>query len=65
MSARGLLANPALFLGIRPDTTGGCRAVSPRGDVVGLHTGLIQRHLAYMLEGSFQSRAEAIHFNSR
>ncbi|KAJ9478832.1 tRNA-dihydrouridine(20a/20b) synthase [NAD(P)+] [Pseudozyma hubeiensis] len=64
MSARGLLANPALFSGYDqtpPEAIGFFHKVATTW---GLHTGLIQRHLAFMLEGQFQSRAEAIHFNS-
>lgn len=64
MSARGLLANPALFSGYNqtpPEAVGLFHKIATSW---GLHTGLMQRHLAYMLEGSFQSRAEAIHFNS-
>ncbi|SPC65705.1 related to tRNA dihydrouridine synthase [Ustilago sp. UG-2017b] len=64
MSARGLLANPALFAGEdkTPGEAGGFFFKVATN--WGLHTGLIQRHLAYMLEGGFGSRAEAIYFNS-
>ncbi|TKY86014.1 hypothetical protein EX895_004839 [Sporisorium graminicola] len=64
MSARGLLANPALFSGYDQTPPEAVGLFHNLATTWGLHTGLIQRHLAYMLEGSFQSRAEAIHFNS-
>ena len=64
MSARGLLANPALFSGYDKTPSEAVGFFHRVATTWGLHTGLIQRHLAYMLEGSFQSRAEAIHFNS-
>nr|QBH67456.1 tRNA-dihydrouridine synthase [Ustilago esculenta] len=64
MSARGLLANPALFSGCDKTPTEAVGFFHNIAASWGLHTGLIQRHLAYMLEASFHSRAEAIHFNS-
>ncbi|SPO32390.1 related to tRNA dihydrouridine synthase [Ustilago trichophora] len=64
MSARGLLANPALFSGYEKTPTEAVGFFHNLASSWGLHTALIQRHLAFMLEGSFQSRAEAVHFNS-
>ncbi|CDS02003.1 related to tRNA dihydrouridine synthase [Sporisorium scitamineum] len=64
MSARGLLANPALFSGYDQTPSEAVGLFHNLATTWGLHTALIQRHLAYMLEGSFQSRVEAIHFNS-
>lgn len=64
MSARGLLANPALFSGYDKTPTEAVGFFHTIATNWGLHTGLIQRHLAYMLEASFHGRAEAIHFNS-
>lgn len=64
MSARGLLANPALFSGYDTTPTEAVGFFYNLATSWGLHTGLIQRHLAYMLEASFHGRAEAIHFNS-
>lgn len=63
MSARGLLANPALFSGYDKTPAGAIGLFHGLATSWGLHTALVQRHLAYMLEGSFGSRAEAIHFN--
>lgn len=64
MSARGLLANPALFSGEEKTPAEAVGFFFKVATNWGLHTGLIQRHLAYMLEGGFGSRAEAIYFNS-
>ncbi len=64
MSARGLLANPALFSGYDHTPTEAVGFFHSIATSWGLHTALIQRHLAYMLESSFWGRAEAIHFNS-
>ncbi|CBQ71158.1 related to tRNA dihydrouridine synthase [Sporisorium reilianum SRZ2] len=64
MSARGLLANPALFSGYDHTPPEAVGLFHTLATTWGLHTGLIQRHLAYMLEASFHTRAEAIHFNS-
>ncbi|EST05949.1 tRNA-dihydrouridine synthase [Kalmanozyma brasiliensis GHG001] len=64
MSARGLLANPALFAGYDKTPKEAVGLFHQVATSWGLHTALIQRHLAYMLEESFWGRAEAIHFNS-
>nr|AEY62539.1 NifR3-like protein [Ustanciosporium gigantosporum] len=64
MSARGLLANPALFSGHQNTPPEAVAFFHTMATKWGLVTALVQRHLAYMLESSFQSRSEAIHFNS-
>lgn len=64
MSARGLLANPALFSGYDQTPDEAVELFHSLATSWGLHTALIHRHLAYMLEASFQSRAEAVYFNS-
>ncbi|KAN0065521.1 tRNA dihydrouridine synthase [Thecaphora frezii] len=64
MSARGLLANPALFAGYDTTPAEAISLFTTLATNWSLHTALAHRHLAYMLESSFENRSEAIHFNS-
>ncbi|EPQ30688.1 uncharacterized protein PFL1_01589 [Pseudozyma flocculosa PF-1] len=64
MSARGLLANPALFAGYDKTPAEAVSLFTTLATNWSLHTALTHRHLAYMLESSFENRSEAIHFNS-
>ncbi|KDN48214.1 FMN-linked oxidoreductase [Tilletiaria anomala UBC 951] len=63
MSARGLLANPALFSGYKHTPHEAVREFVALSLAWGLPYPLFQRHIAYMLEGQVQ-RQEAIHFNA-
>ncbi|WFD30488.1 tRNA-dihydrouridine(20a/20b) synthase [NAD(P)(+)] [Malassezia sp. CBS 17886] len=64
MSARGLLANPALFAGYERTPKAAVQQFTDRAIMWGLHPSLMHRHLAYMLEACIPSRAETVYFNS-
>lgn len=72
MSARGLVANPALFSGAPRTPPAAVVDFVDKSILWGLPTALLQyvyqtytsRHLAYMLEESFPSRFELNYFNS-
>lgn len=72
MSARGLVANPALFSGAPRTPPAAVVDFVDKSLLWGLPTALLQyvyqtytsRHLAYMLEESFPSRFELNYFNS-
>lgn len=72
MSARGLLANPALFSGASRTPPAAVADFVDKSLLWGLPPALLQyvdvaytsRHLAYMLEDSFRSRFESNYFNS-
>ncbi|KZO97474.1 FMN-linked oxidoreductase [Calocera viscosa TUFC12733] len=64
MSARGLLANPALFSGYASTPPAAVtRFVQIAGDYGGLPFALFHRHVAYMLEEGF-GKAEKAYFNA-
>lgn len=64
MSARGLLANPALFAGEPHTPREAVRRFVDYAMKWSLPTSLLHRHLAYMLEDTMSSRAESIYFNT-
>ncbi|GAA5889063.1 hypothetical protein JCM16303_002175 [Sporobolomyces ruberrimus] len=64
MSARGLLANPALFAGHHQTPLEAIYSFIYFSTSQSLLFSLFHRHLAYMLESRFTSRKERIHFNS-
>jgi len=72
MSARGLLANPALFSGAPRTPPAAVAEFVDKSLLWGLPTALLQyvyppyasRHVAYMLEESLPSRFELNYFNS-
>ena len=64
MSARGLLANPALFAGYKETPAEAVSLFTTLASAWSLPTALTHRHLAYMLESSFDSRNEAVQFNA-
>jgi len=63
MSARGLLANPALFSGYEKTPASAVENFVRLSTGYGMIFPLFHRHLAYMLEGRF-SRSEKLLFNS-
>ncbi|GAA5943014.1 tRNA dihydrouridine synthase [Sporobolomyces koalae] len=64
MSARGLLANPALFSGYEQTPLEAVHSFIQFSTSQSLLFPLFHRHLAYMLESRFTSRKERIYFNS-
>ncbi|KAG8680143.1 hypothetical protein FRC08_016506 [Ceratobasidium sp. 394] len=64
MAARGLLANPALFSGYDATPMSAVQRFVKLGTDYGLVFALFHRHLAYMLESRFPSRAERTLFSS-
>ncbi|KAG8682080.1 hypothetical protein FRC09_017027, partial [Ceratobasidium sp. 395] len=64
MAARGLLANPALFSGYDTTPIVAVQQFVKLGTDYGLVFALFHRHLAYMLESRFPSRAERTLFSS-
>lgn len=70
MSARGLLANPALFAGRAATPAEAVEIFTDYSVRWGLYPALFQyvtadsRHVAYMLESSFADRRESVYFNA-
>ncbi|KAK4048548.1 tRNA dihydrouridine synthase [Microbotryomycetes sp. JL201] len=64
MSARGLLANPALFAGFVETPLDAVTQFIQISTACGLIFPLFHRHVAYMLESQFKSRQERVFFNS-
>ncbi|PWN50875.1 FMN-linked oxidoreductase [Violaceomyces palustris] len=64
MSARGLLANPALFAGYEKTPPEAVALFTQLATSWGMVSALSHRHLAYMLESSFTRRSDQIYFNS-
>ncbi|GAA6019497.1 hypothetical protein JCM11491_000977 [Sporobolomyces phaffii] len=64
MSARGLLANPALFSGYSETPIEAVYSFIQCSTSQSLLFPLFHRHLAYMLESRFATRKERIYFNS-
>ncbi|GAA5862737.1 hypothetical protein JCM3774_001901 [Rhodotorula dairenensis] len=64
MSARGLLANPALFAGYTQTPMEAVQHFVRLSTAYGLIFPLFHRHVSYMLENSFATRRDRIYFNS-
>ncbi|GAA5839044.1 hypothetical protein JCM11251_007860 [Rhodosporidiobolus azoricus] len=64
MSARGLLANPALFSGYERTPVEAIQSFITHSISYGLIYPLFHRHVAYMLESHFVNRQDRIYFNS-
>ncbi|CAE6465858.1 unnamed protein product [Rhizoctonia solani] len=64
MSARGLLANPALFSGYNLTPALAVQQFVRLGTDYGLVFALFHRHIAYMLESRFPSKSERTLFSS-
>ncbi|EUC57187.1 tRNA-dihydrouridine synthase-like protein [Rhizoctonia solani AG-3 Rhs1AP] len=64
MSARGLLANPALFSGYTSTPASVVQQFVRLGTDYGLVFTLFHRHIAYMLESRFPSKSERTLFSS-
>ncbi|BGP58095.1 hypothetical protein JCM8202_006203 [Rhodotorula sphaerocarpa] len=64
MSARGLLANPALFSGYSQTPVEAVQRFVQHATAYGLIFPLFHRHVSYMLESRFASRRDRIFFNS-
>ncbi|CAE6518961.1 unnamed protein product [Rhizoctonia solani] len=64
MSARGLLANPALFSGYELTPSSAIQQFVKLGTDYGLIFALFHRHVAYMLESRFPSKSERTLFSS-
>ncbi|BGP19945.1 hypothetical protein JCM10213_006721 [Rhodosporidiobolus nylandii] len=64
MSARGLLANPALFAGYSETPVEAIQAFVSHCTSFGLIFPLFHRHMSYMLESRFQNRRDRVLFNS-
>lgn len=64
MSARGLLANPALFSGYAQTPTEALQHFVRLSTAYGLIFPLFHRHVSYMLESHFSTRRDRIYFNS-
>ncbi|GAA5965693.1 hypothetical protein JCM3765_003219 [Sporobolomyces pararoseus] len=64
MSARGLLANPALFSGFSQTPLEAVYSFIYFAISQSLLFSLFHRHLAYMLESRFSTRKERVYFNS-
>ncbi|KAJ1307670.1 hypothetical protein OPQ81_001763 [Rhizoctonia solani] len=64
MSARGLLANPALFSGYESTPVSAVQQFVRLGTDYGLVFALFHRHIAYMLESRFPSKSERTLFSS-
>ncbi|GAA5907658.1 hypothetical protein JCM6882_008941 [Rhodosporidiobolus microsporus] len=64
MSARGLLANPALFAGYEQTPIEAIQSFLTHSVSYGLIFPLFHRHVAYMLESRFANRRDRVLFNS-
>ncbi|KAM0786055.1 hypothetical protein ACM66B_006866 [Microbotryomycetes sp. NB124-2] len=64
MSARGLLANPALFAGFNETPMEAVSQFIQISTACGLIFPLFHRHVAYMLESHFKHRSDRVFFNS-
>ncbi|GAA6011494.1 hypothetical protein JCM10207_002638 [Rhodosporidiobolus poonsookiae] len=64
MSARGLLANPALYAGYDRTPLAAIQSFLSLSTSTGLIFPLFHRHMAYMLESRFTHRRDRILFNS-
>ncbi|GAA5961562.1 hypothetical protein JCM8115_006719 [Rhodotorula mucilaginosa] len=64
MSARGLLANPALFSGYAQTPPEALQHFVRLSTAYGLIFPLFHRHVSYMLENHFATRRDRIYFNS-
>ncbi|KAK4053607.1 tRNA dihydrouridine synthase [Microbotryomycetes sp. JL221] len=64
MSARGLLANPALFAGFNETPFEAVSRFLQISTSCGLIFPLFHRHIAYMLESHFKQRQQRVFFNS-
>ncbi|GAA5858609.1 hypothetical protein JCM8547_001389 [Rhodosporidiobolus lusitaniae] len=64
MSARGLLANPALFAGYDKTPLSAVQSFLHHSTSLGLIFPLFHRHVSYMLESRFSTRYERVLFNS-